>query len=815
MYYLRLFNDNSIINNKTRLLGVEQQASGLHSIVNGKGINSGDCGSVGDVGDEFSFQVISYYSNGCQKKKGGDIVSVQIQGCDYQNIDQDVKVKVIDRMNGTHIVYYNVSKSGHYMISVFVNHVPVVGSPFKINVSPLLYNLNINQQQNNNDSQSNTNTMIIAGEQTTLEMIPMKISNHRICDQIDLMIFFNENGTLKRTNTDITIQHSDSSDGTFTAKMKLAKSGQYMIEGYVVGVPVFSKTITVVPGPVSSKYSHLIWAGKELISEHKLFILKDKEESQLKFNIETKDQYGNIAQGKINHFKFKINRSLQPIRNYDNNNNTDTNNNGNTNQFIETFEISPSTIKDQSSGVYMTFTIKNSGWYQINAQLDGVPITNSPFTLIAVKESDFQTLSNYHSSGKAVFNCQIEKNNKLSNVTLTITPSNQHLNPKLNVEESLNIISGIRGKDFVMSRLIVKFNDEDGVDIGGISKEWFGKFSEEIGLSPIKGFHLFDSYPETNRYHPSPFSNLIPGYRKIFNTLGKITAKSILDSVLKADRHFSLRFTNIFYKLLTNEPISIHDMETIDPQLYKNQIQFILNNPMETVNEILGEPLYFVRTIHYKNCNDEEQEQQQQKELEQIEPNQFHRNINLKPFGNLIKVTDENKMEYLELLVNNIFYQSVKIQVDEFREGFFEVIPQNLISVFNWRELETLICGKSFINISDLKLHSIVTGCYSQEITDNFWAILQDFTDKERKSLLKFVTGSSSVPLGGFYQLCPHFTINIISSPNNVDDTSNRLPVSHTCFNRLDIPKNCLNYDTLKSNILLAINEASEGFSLV
>ena len=45
------------------------------------------------------------------------------------------------------------------------------------------------------------------------------------------------------------------------------------------------------------------------------------------------------------------------------------------------------------------------------------------------------------------------------------------------------------------------------------------------------------------------------------------------------------------------------------------------------------------------------------------------------------------------------------------------------------------------------------------------------------------------------------------------DRETTRLPCAHTCFNQLDLPA-YENYDFLRSQLLLAINEGSEGFGL-
>ncbi|KYQ89975.1 ubiquitin-protein ligase domain-containing protein [Tieghemostelium lacteum] len=970
---------NSASSNNKQILKVGSEASGLYSIVNGNGIT----GNIGEVGDDFNFQVSSYHRDGKKKKSGGDLVKVEIKGCDFQNQEDEVAIKIVDRLNGTHLVSYHVSRSGCYQISVYVNHVLVQGSPFKVTVQPQKYQMTIN------DHSDNQQHVIQAGEEITCIISPKRFAIHEVLDKIDLQVFFKENNLLKKLNNNEiqiisnsnnnnnndnendqvdlndpfqqnnnlynNIRNSFNSINQTAIKIKLVKSGEYVIQGTVTSIPILNQSIQVVSGPVSCKYSHLLWNGKELISENKLFILSDQstgsgaaeEEDNFnnlaKFQIKTKDIFGNVSKSsKISDFKFYLCRSLAPVTSkkstatplhQDNSISLDSINRKNTtstsdftpssenlqvedkseHEDEEGEEIQPKLLvqDDENSLITFTIPIRQEGFHYIIVKYNGYHITNSPYSLISIHNNNFQTLTNYLSANKATFPCQMERNQKLVDTYLTITPQKlviseycylinfnlyelvvnptvqiileekkneilirdnksqlslknctnnfllyltsfyffgfqtepsfelkiQWMKTKLKselsqigggsrsggsgqsvdangnymnkivplkiqitsrselVEQSIQILKSIEGKDIIASRLIVKYNEEEGIDIGGISKEWFSKFSEEIGIWKSNGIPLFDQYPH-NRFHPSPFSNMIPNYKTIFNTFGKITAKSILDSVLKADRHLSIHFTCAFYKLLLGEQLSIHNVEHIDPDFYRNRIQFILENPMDKVNEILCEPLYFTRTIHNENPEAEIKT----------------KTLSLKPFGNLIKVTDENKLEYLNLLVKNIYYQSVKIQMDEFREGFFQVIPPHLISIFHWSELEVLISGRELINLDDLRMNSIFTGLYNQEAVETFWKILMEFSDQEKKSLLKFVTGSSSVPLGGFYQLCPHFTINITPTPLN---NNNRLPISHTCFNRLDISKNCLDYKTLKSNLLLSITEGSEGFSLI
>ena len=62
--------------------------------------------------------------------------------------------------------------------------------------------------------------------------------------------------------------------------------------------------------------------------------------------------------------------------------------------------------------------------------------------------------------------------------------------------------------------------------------------------------------------------------------------------------------------------------------------------------------------------------------------------IDLKPNGRDLPVTDENKMEYIELVVQWRIGKRVEEQKDAFLEGFYELIPSELIGVFDEKELE-------------------------------------------------------------------------------------------------------------------------------
>ena len=73
--------------------------------------------------------------------------------------------------------------------------------------------------------------------------------------------------------------------------------------------------------------------------------------------------------------------------------------------------------------------------------------------------------------------------------------------------------------------------------------------------------------------------------------------------------------------------------------------------------------------------------------------------IELRPKGGAISVTEQNKKEYVDAVVEYRISQRVKEQFNSFMEGLLELIPRDLINVFDERELELLIGGMAEIDM--------------------------------------------------------------------------------------------------------------------
>lgn len=178
--------------------------------------------------------------------------------------------------------------------------------------------------------------------------------------------------------------------------------------------------------------------------------------------------------------------------------------------------------------------------------------------------------------------------------------------------------------------------------------------------------------------------------------------------------------------------------------------------------------------------------------------------------GRNVDVTNENKMQYIHLMVQWRAVTRVQEQINAIKKGLFEIIPREILTVFNDHELEFLFCGVSEIDVKDWKINTLYRR-YSEkdEVIQWFWKMVEEeFDNVKRAQLLQFATGTSRIPLNGFKDLQGSdgprkFTIERI-------DETDMFPRSHTCFNRIDLPA-YENYETLVSKLTMAI-ECSAGF---
>lgn len=190
-------------------------------------------------------------------------------------------------------------------------------------------------------------------------------------------------------------------------------------------------------------------------------------------------------------------------------------------------------------------------------------------------------------------------------------------------------------------------------------------------------------------------------------------------------------------------------------------------------------------------------------------------------------VTDANKDEYVKLALR---YQLRRIScsaaVAAVRTGLNEIISQDLLRVFTAHEMACLFGGTADISVSEWRQYTNYQGGYDEDSPQIkwFWRLVERFTPDERTLLLKFVTGSSRMPTGGFGSLQYHQRFTVMQVPAerstrgrgsgdaNHAGTMYALPTSATCFNTLRLPA-YPTFDDLEQQVTTALRHGCEGFA--
>lgn len=128
--------------------------------------------------------------------------------------------------------------------------------------------------------------------------------------------------------------------------------------------------------------------------------------------------------------------------------------------------------------------------------------------------------------------------------------------------------------------------------------------------------------------------------------------------------------------------------------------------------------------------------------------------VELAPGGSSIKVTNENKRNYVNALAPHKMTNAIREQIDAFLGGFWDVVSRDLVSFFTDHELELLICGLPEIDVKDLKSNTEYHGLTAATpVVQWFWEGVKELGAQDLAQLVQFITGTSKFPLEGFKAL--------------------------------------------------------------
>jgi hypothetical protein len=270
-----------------------------------------------------------------------------------------------------------------------------------------------------------------------------------------------------------------------------------------------------------------------------------------------------------------------------------------------------------------------------------------------------------------------------------------------------------------------------------------------------------------------------------YRFVGRVVGRALFDGQL-----IKGHMVRMIYKHLLGWPITFEDVKAQDEEYYQSL------KKLTTMEDVSMMCLDFTAT---------EETMGMRVEKELIEG------------GAMKEVTNDNLAEYLEANIRYRMFNRTKPQLTELLLGFYDVVPEPALTVFDANELELILCGLPEINMDDWQAHTVYKGEFefkgrNHPVIQWFWEVVQEEFDQEmRARLLQFSTGTSGVPLRGFAYLqgidgnIKQFTIQ------GVDSKMFMYPKSHTCFNRIDLPLYESKAD-LHEKLKVAITTSYVGF---
>lgn len=227
----------------------------------------------------------------------------------------------------------------------------------------------------------------------------------------------------------------------------------------------------------------------------------------------------------------------------------------------------------------------------------------------------------------------------------------------------------------------VTFQGEPGADWGGVQRDFMIEISKAMF---DRQNALFVPSDNGSSYMPNSLSR-VQGvdHLRFFKFVGRIIGKAIMENCL-----LEAYFTRSIYKLMIGQKLALKDLEDFDVGLYDG-LQWCTRKESDAEGAI--DSLYETFCVCFEEFGEE-------------------RVIDLKENGRDIDVSNDNKLEFVELKAFFHLYKNIQGQIDSLLEGFHEVIPLDLISIFNFKEVELLISGLPDFKIADLKKHTNYSG---------------------------------------------------------------------------------------------------------
>ena len=361
------------------------------------------------------------------------------------------------------------------------------------------------------------------------------------------------------------------------------------------------------------------------------------------------------------------------------------------------------------------------------------------------------------------------------------------------VEDSLRSVSEVvgTGQEEIKKGLRIEFLGEEGLDSGGLRKEWFLLLVREV-FDPEHGLFVYDDDSHYCYFNPNTFET-----SDQFFLVGAVLGLAIYNSTILdvALPPFAFR------KLLASAPNYAGPATSTS----RPSFGYTLDDLAEfrpTLAKGLRQLLEFDGNVKETFCRDFVAVEERYGQIIEVP---------LYPNGENRAVTNSNRQEFVDLYIRYLLDTSVARQYEPFKRGFFTVCGGNALSLFRPEEIELLVKGSDEpLDVATLRAVAIYDGWGKginppdEPVVAWFWDAFGKASVRDQRKLLSFVTSSDRIPAMGASSLIIKITC--------LGDHSNRFPIARTCFNMLGLYR-YRDQSVLEDKLWRAVIE-SEGFGM-
>ncbi|KAM7400218.1 hypothetical protein PAMA_004763 [Pampus argenteus] len=304
-----------------------------------------------------------------------------------------------------------------------------------------------------------------------------------------------------------------------------------------------------------------------------------------------------------------------------------------------------------------------------------------------------------------------------------------------------------------------KFIAEGIIDQGGGFRDSLADMSEELCPSSAECPMPLPFFCRTSNqgaveardyYVPNPSCKEFHKYEWIGQLMG---------AALRGKDFLVLALPGLVWKQLTGEAVSwSKDFPAVDSVLV-NLLDAMENMDQETFEFRFGEELVYTTLLSDGQMAE------------------------LIPDGSNVAVRYEDRKEFIRL-VQKARLEESKQQIAAIQAGLLKVVPQAVLDMLTWQEVEKKVCGDPEITVEALKRLTRYEDLEQSDVRVQYlWEALTNFTNEDRSRFLRFVTGRSRLP-------APIY----VFPDKQGSETTDALPQSSTCSSTLYLP----NYPSAK-----------------